>query len=96
MNQPRNRAWRLFQRIKYIKKRKFRRSHRSHQRLIRGKLSKTKGVPRYGINSCWRPSKNWKLIYLRKHKLARASQLKMEYPRKPLWLLDEDLFLTED
>jgi hypothetical protein len=40
--------------------------------------------------------KNWKLIYLRKNKLARAAQLKIEYPRKPWWLMDEYLFLTED
>ena len=82
MDRQRNRAWRRFQRIKYIKKRRFRSSSPSHPPLIRGKLSKTKGFPRYGVHSSGRSSKNWKLIYLRKNKLVRAAQLKMEYPRK--------------
>lgn len=30
----------------------------------------------------WKPEKNWKFLYLRSEKLARAQQLGIEYPRK--------------
>jgi hypothetical protein len=97
LSQDRNRAWRRFQRIRWIKKRGFRTFTPCLARpLVRGKLSKTKGLPQYGVHPCFRPNKKWKLIYWRSNKLARADQLKMEYPRQPWWLLLDDVFLTED
>ncbi|MDR2062985.1 MAG: hypothetical protein LBQ29_16495 [Acinetobacter sp.] len=30
---------------------------------------------------CWRPTKQWKYLYTRQDKLARARQLGIEYPR---------------
>ena len=35
-----------------------------------------------GTSETWKPEKNWKFIYLRSEKLARAQQLGIEYPRK--------------
>ncbi len=39
---------------------------------------------RKGMGSEWRykPEKKWKLIYMRRCKVARAKQLGFEYPRK--------------
>ncbi len=88
MFQSRGRAWRRFQRIKSIRKRNLRTSLRGicRQCLIPGKRSKTKGIPPYGLSPCDRQSKQWKFLYFRSNKLARAAQLKQEYPRK-LWQL---------
>lgn len=35
-----------------------------------------------GSNKISKPEKNWKLMYFRSAKLARAKQLGFEYPRK--------------
>jgi uncharacterized protein (DUF1810 family) len=99
LHQQRTRAWRRCQRLKYIRKRSLPTPHYScRQPLIRGKLSKTKVWPAYCRPLRYHAylSKNWKFIYLRSNKLARAAQLGQEYPRKHWRSLLDDVFLDEE
>ena len=91
----RNRAWRRFRREVNINDRNFRiheKGNLNQELLDRGKLSKTKGVPEYRIDHFKDIEKNWKLIYLRSNKLARAKQLGKDYPSKTLrQILDNEI-----
>lgn len=49
-----------------------------------------------GSDEIWKPEKNWKHMYLRKEKLARARQLGIEYPRnRGPQFLDKELPLND-
>ncbi|WP_063370638.1 hypothetical protein [Pseudoalteromonas luteoviolacea] len=50
-------------------------------RRFKNFINRSKGM---GTEKDWRPEKNWKMVYLRSAKLARAKQLGFEYPRKNL------------
>jgi len=90
----RNRAWRRFRRIVKINDRNLRiheKGNLNQKILDKGKLSKTKGVPEYRIDHFKDIEKNWKLMYLRKNKLARAKQLGRDYPPKTIrQILDDE------
>ena len=48
-------------------------------RRHKNRIKKGRGM---GSALTWKPEKNWKFLYLRSEKLARAQQLGIEYPRK--------------
>ncbi|WP_020558577.1 hypothetical protein [Thiofilum flexile] len=49
-----------------------------------------------GTEERWKPEKNWKMLYVRSEKQARAKQLGFEYPRKSSrQLLDLELSPNE-
>ena len=57
-------------------------------RRFKNQINERKGM---GSSECWKPEKNWKMIYLRSAKLARAKQLGIEYPRLSMrQLLDKE------
>lgn len=90
----RNRAWRRFRREVKINDRDLRiyeKGNLGQEILDKGKLSKTKGVPEYRIDHFKYIEKNWKMMYLRKNKLARAKQLGRDYPPKTIrQILDDE------
>ena len=50
-------------------------------RRAKKRQNKSKGM---GCEDKCKPEKNWKLLYLRSEKIARAKQLGFAYPRKHL------------
>ena len=48
-------------------------------RRFKSKVNEKKGM---GTEDKSKPEKNWKMVYLRSEKLARAKQLGFDYPRK--------------
>ncbi len=60
---------------------------------------KSQSKPRKNSSSSsqkWKPEKNWKFMYLRSEKLARAKQLGIEYPRRTIrQVLDNEQPLNE-
>ncbi len=49
-----------------------------------------------GSEDKWKPEKNWKMMYLRSEKLARAKQLGFEHPKKDLLVVAEDELKDEN
>lgn len=48
-------------------------------RRFKKRINRSKGM---GSGELHKPEKNWKLMYLRRNKLARAKQLGFDYPVK--------------
>ncbi len=48
-------------------------------RRFKNTINSGKGM---GSAMIWKPEKNWKLLYTRSVKIARAKQLGFDYPRK--------------
>lgn len=62
-------------------------------RRFKNRINRGRGM---GADEVWKPEKNWKHLYLRKEKLARARQLGIEYPRKRgRQLLDKEMPLDD-
>ncbi|MDE1464834.1 hypothetical protein [Spartinivicinus poritis] len=62
-------------------------------RRFKNRINSGRGI---GTDDCWKPEKNWKMVYLRSEKLSRARQLGFEYPRKDIrQLLDIELINGE-
>ena len=57
-------------------------------RRTKNRQKKSKGM---GSEEWFKPEKNWKMLYLRSEKIARAQQLGFLYPRKHLHKQEYDI-----
>ncbi|MGI0117222.1 hypothetical protein [Zooshikella sp. RANM57] len=62
-------------------------------RRFKNRINHNKGM---GSEDLWKPEKNWKMVYLRSEKLARARQLGFPYPRlNTRQLLENELSIND-
>lgn len=100
MNSSRTRAWRRAQRNRCVAKRQQQiriAQQRKKYSFLHGHLADGPGpdagrLAKASITQCgyWalrKPSKQWKLLWLRSQKVSRSKQLKTFYPRK-FWELE--------
>jgi hypothetical protein len=97
MNSSRTRDWRRAQRDRYLEKRSDRSLKPIGSETAKpGYFAKVKGVPTYCDSQKAWVTKNWKLIYIRSIKLARAKQLKTFYPRRAWISALEDILIPPE